>query len=167
MRITIQPLFKAGAITFACLLQACGGGPEQGQGAPAGQPAQTSTDPVSVAPRTPAPADATVFIVIPADGSTVSSPVVVQFGIDGLSVAPAGTYKPDTGHHHLLIDTSLPNLSLPVPADENHIHFGLGQTETTTELEPGEHQLLLVLGDGNHVPHEPPVISEEITITVE
>jgi hypothetical protein len=120
-----------------------------------------------VAPRTPAPADATVFIVTPADGSTVSSPVVVQFGIDGLSVAPAGTYEPGTGHHHLLIDTSLPNLNLPVPADKNHIHFGLGQTETTTELEPGEHRLLLVLGDGNHIPHEPPVISEEITITVE
>ncbi|NND53966.1 MAG: DUF4399 domain-containing protein [Gammaproteobacteria bacterium] len=107
-----------------------------------------------------------VFIISPEDGATVTSPVQVKFGIDGFSVAAAGTYEPMTGHHHLLIDTGLPPLDQPVPADANHVHFGKGQTETTVELAAGEHTLQLLLGDGNHVPHQPPLASDIITITV-
>lgn len=107
-----------------------------------------------------------VFIVSPEDGAEVSSPVTVTFGIEGFDVAPAGTYQPGTGHHHLLIDTGLPALDQPIPADENHVHFGKGQTETTVELAAGEHTLQLLLGDGNHVPHQPPLVSDIITITV-
>ena len=107
-----------------------------------------------------------VFIVSPEDGATVASPVTVVFGIEGFAVAPAGTYDPNTGHHHLLIDTGLPALDQPIPADDNHVHFGKGQTETTVELPAGEHTLQLLLGDGNHVPHQPPLLSDVVTITV-
>lgn len=119
--------------------------------------------------RTPAPADAEVYIVAPADGATVTSPVRVVFGLRGMGVAPAGIQVPETGHHHLLIDAELEGEALdqPIPSDEHHVHFGKGQTETTVELEPGEHTLQLVLGDFSHIPHDPPVMSERITIHVE
>ena len=116
--------------------------------------------------RTPAPAGANVYIISPADGETVSSPVTVKFGLSGMGVAPAGVDKPNTGHHHLLIDTGLPALDTPIPADANHKHFGGGQTETVIELAPGKHTLQLIMGDMNHIPHEPPVSSQSITITV-
>jgi len=117
--------------------------------------------------RTPAPDGASAYIVSPADGDTVSSPVTVVFGLSGMGVAPAGTEKENTGHHHLLIDAALPALDEPIPADDNHVHFGGGQTEVQIELAPGEHSLQLLLGDLNHIPHEPPVSSDVITVTVE
>ena len=107
-----------------------------------------------------------VFIVSPVDGATVNSPVTVEFGIRGYTLAPAGTQDEGTGHHHLLIDTPVPALSAPIPADDNHRHFGKAQTFTELELEPGLHTLQLLLGDGNHVPHSSPLRSEQITITV-
>jgi len=151
------------ACVLALSLAACGGSespPQEstGTGTPGGE--------VQL-PRTPAPPGASVFFVTPGDGATVSSPVTVKFGISGMAVAPAGTMTPGTGHHHLLIDTELANPDLPVPTDEQHVHFGKGQTETTLDLSPGSHTLQLVLGDGNHIPHEPPVMSDVITITVE
>ena len=116
--------------------------------------------------RTPSPAGAIVYIVSPADGATVASPVTVVFGLKGMGVAPAGTEKEKTGHHHLIIDAPLPPLDESIPADDNHKHFGGGQTEATIELAPGTHTLQLLLADQNHVPHEPPVVSDRITITV-
>ena len=108
------------------------------------------------------------YIISPVDGATVSSPVKVVFGLSGMGVAPAGVDKQGTGHHHLLIDVAgLPDLKLPVPADANHKHFGGGQTETTIELAPGVHTLQLLLGDKFHIPHDTPVTSKKITITVE
>lgn len=115
---------------------------------------------------TASPKGAKVFIIEPKDGASVSSPVTVKFGIEGMEVAPAGTDKPNTGHHHLIIDTELKDLKVAVPADANHIHFGKGQTETKVELKPGAHTLQLVLGDKNHVPHDPAVVSPVIKITV-
>jgi hypothetical protein len=106
------------------------------------------------------------YIIEPADGATVSSPVRILFGLRGAGVVPAGIAHETAGHHHLLIDTELPNLGLPIPADENHRHFGLGQTETEIELAPGTHTLQLLLGDELHVPHDPPISSERITIEV-
>ncbi len=117
--------------------------------------------------RTPSPPGAKVFIIEPNDGATVTSPVTVKFGIDGMAVAPAGTEKPNTGHHHLLIDTTMTDFSEAIPKDANHIHFGKGQTEASVELKPGKHTLQLLLGDGNHIPHDPPVMSKVVTITVE
>lgn len=117
---------------------------------------------------TPAPEGARAYIISPVDGAAVSSPVTVVFGLEGMGVAPAGVEKANTGHHHLLIDVpDVPAAGQPIPADDNHKHFGGGQTQVSVELPPGQHTLQLVLGDQNHVPHEPPVISERITITVE
>ncbi len=117
--------------------------------------------------RTQAPDGAEVYFVSPASGDTISNPVSVVFGLKGMGVAPAGTEKEETGHHHLLINTDAPSLEEPIPADDNHVHFGGGQTQTEIELPPGEHTLQLLLGDLNHIPHDPPVMSEVITITVE
>ena len=118
-------------------------------------------------PRTPSPEDAMVYIISPQDGATVSGAVTVTFGLKGLGVAPAGIDYPDTGHHHLLVNAeNLPPTNLPIPSDDHHLHFGKGQTETTLELEPGTYTLQLLLGDKNHVPHDPPVVSEKVTITV-
>ena len=116
--------------------------------------------------QTPAPANARAYIISPADGEIVSNPVTVKFGLEGMGVAPAGVKAENTGHHHLLVDAGLPPLDRPIPADENHIHFGKGQTQTTLTLTPGKHTLQLLLGDANHIPHTPPVMSEKITITV-
>ena len=117
--------------------------------------------------RTPSSADAVVYIISPADGDSVSSPVLVQFGLDGMTVERAGVEKEGRGHHHLLVDAEPPSMDEPIPADKNYIHFGGGQTEVEIELPPGEHTLQLLLGDHNHIPHDPPVLSEPITITVE
>ncbi len=112
--------------------------------------------------------DDLAYIVAPADGATISGPVKVIFGLRSpYGIAPAGVVMDNTGHHHLLIDTDLPDPSLPIPKDENHRHFGGGQTETTLELSPGKHTLQLLLGDFAHIAHKPPVISDRITITVE
>jgi len=107
-----------------------------------------------------------VFIVSPADGETVSSPVTVHFGARGITLAPAGTFKPGTGHQHLLIDTELGNPNVPIPSNAHFLHFGKAQTQATIELSPGQHTLQLVLGDGNHIAHDPPVMSKRITIRV-
>jgi hypothetical protein len=116
--------------------------------------------------RTPSPPGARVYFITPTNGATVSSPLTVRFGLSGMGVAPAGTEKANTGHHHLIIDGGLPPLDEPIPADERSIHFGGGQTETTITLPPGPHTLQLLLGDQNHIPHQPPVKSDVITITV-
>ena len=117
--------------------------------------------------RTPSPDGARVFFITPVDGAVVSNPVVIDFGIEGMSVTKAGDNRPDSGHHHLLIDAELPDLSLPIPANANYVHFGDGRTSTEITLEPGQHTLRMLLGDHLHIPHDPPVISEPITITVE
>ena len=117
--------------------------------------------------RTPSLPGARVYVVSPPDGSTVPRTFTVRFGLSGMGVAPAGVASPGTGHHHLVLDADLPDLSQPLPTDAHHIHFGKGQTETVLELEPGTHTLQLVLGDANHVPHDPPLVSPAITVHVE
>lgn len=120
--------------------------------------------------RTPAPEGVAVYFISPEDGATVTSPVTVQFGLQGMGIAPAGVEQEGTGHHHLLIDvdsSNMPAMDMPLPTSDHVVHFGGGQTETTIELEPGEHTLQLLLGDHRHVPHAPAVLSERITITVE
>ena len=118
--------------------------------------------------RTAAPPGAEVYIIAPKDGATVTNPVHVQFGLKGMGVAPAGVKFENTGHHHLLIDTDAPaDAAAPLPATDKIVHFGKGQTETSlANLTPGKHTLQLLLGDQNHIPHNPPVTSKKITITV-
>ena len=115
---------------------------------------------------TPAPAGARVYFISPANGAEVKGPVKVVFGLAGMGVAPAGTQKEHTGHHHLVIDGAAFDPGKPLPTTEQVKHFGNGQTEATVELKPGKHTLQLVLGDWKHQPHNPPVMSETITITV-
>jgi hypothetical protein len=118
-------------------------------------------------PRTPAPKDARVYIIWPADGAVIrGGKLWVRMGLRNAGVAPKGVDMANTGHHHLLIDTDLPPLDQEIPSDRNHIHFGAGQTETTIELPPGTHTLQLLMADCNHVPHNPPVYSKKITIYV-
>lgn len=119
--------------------------------------------------RTAAPEDAKLYFLSPQDGDTVSSPVTVRFGLEGMGVAPAGVEHENTGHHHLLVDVdedNTPPMDMPLPTTDHVVHFGGGQTETEIELEPGEHTLQLLLGDHRHVPHEPAIMSEKITIKV-
>lgn len=124
----------------------------------------------AAAGETPAPDGAKLYFINLKDGDTVKSPVLIRFGLAGMGVAPAGVDdKENTGHHHLIIDEAIEGEELdePIPSDDHHKHFGGGQTETTIELAPGEHTLQLVLGDWTHIPHNPPVMSEKITVTVE
>jgi Domain of unknown function (DUF4399) len=117
--------------------------------------------------RTPSPPGAEVYIISPKNGATVTNPVHVVFGLKGMGIAPAGIKFENTGHHHLLIDTAAPaDMNAPLPATDKIVHFGKGQTETTLTLTPGKHTLQLLLADQNHIPHNPPVISKKITITV-
>lgn len=124
---------------------------------------------------TPSAEGARVYFVNLEDGATVSGPVTIAFGLDGMGIAPAGVEYENSGHHHLLINRApmgegeegAEELLYGIPADENHIHYGKGQTQATLDLPAGTHTLQLVLGDLNHVPHVPPVMSDVITITVE
>ena len=120
----------------------------------------------ALAGETPSPEGAKLYFITPQDGDTVSNPVHVVFGLSGMGVAPAGIEKEKTGHHHLIIDADLPSMDEPIPADDNYRHFGGGQTEVVVELAPGSHTLQLLLGDMNHIPHNPPVMSETISISV-
>ncbi len=120
----------------------------------------------AVTPRTASPEGARVFFISPADGDTVTNPVSIEFGIAGMSVVKAGNSQPDSGHHHLLVDTDLPDFGLPIPADEHHIHFGDGSTSTEITLAPGTHTLRMLLGDHLHIPHDSPIMSDPIIITV-
>ena len=115
-----------------------------------------------------APADAAeVYFISPADGDVTGEEIVVQFGLKGMGVTAAGFDAPNTGHHHLLIDVDeLPDLALPLAKTEQLRHFGGGQTEVVIQLSPGTHSLQLVLANHLHIPHDPPVISEKITIEV-
>lgn len=136
--------------------------------------ATTLALPVWAGGDTPSNPDAKVYFVNLEDGQTVSSPVTVVFGLSGMGVAPAGTEKDNTGHHHLLIDRpalgqggdGADEFEISLPADDNHRHFGGGQTEVTLDLSKGRHTLQLVLGDYGHVPHATPIMSEVITINV-
>jgi hypothetical protein len=108
-----------------------------------------------------------VYFIWPHDGTVISGGKFwVRMGLRNMGVAPKGTAVPHTGHHHLLIDTDLPSMTEPIPSDRNHLHFGAGETEARIELPPGTHTLQLLLGDMNHVPHNPPLLSKKITVTV-
>ena len=109
---------------------------------------------------------AAVYFITPKNDDIVSGEVVVKFGLQNFGVSPAGLNVNGTGHHHLIIDADLPNLTQPIQADKNHVHFGKGQTEVKLELEPGLHTLQLLLGDYRHIPHNPPIYSNKIQIVV-
>jgi hypothetical protein len=115
---------------------------------------------------TPSPAGAAVYFVDLKDGATLPPQATIHFGLRGMGVAPAGSDRQNSGHHHLLVDAELPPLNLPIPNDFNHLHFGAGQTEAEITLTPGPHTLQLLLGDKDHVPHTPPLMSERVRVNV-
>ncbi|MFK8029313.1 MAG: DUF4399 domain-containing protein [Gammaproteobacteria bacterium] len=155
--------FKLGVVTAICALAISGCAPVDQKAAP-----MINTVPASdIVAKLPAAAPRT-YIISPVDGATVKSTFKIAFGLDGLGVAPAGTVREATGHHHLLIDVdTLPDMSRPLPATDNIIHFGGGQTETQVTLPPGKHTLQLLLGDFAHVPLGESMLSPKITVTVE
>ncbi len=155
----------AGLQLLLTLLLGCGGNADKESTPTAVSKESPSTQNQPL--RSQAAENASVFFKAPTDGDVVSSPVNIEFGVTGMSIVPAGTDAEHSGHHHLLVDAGVPNTSLPIPKDANHVHFGDGSTATTIDLAPGEHTLTLLLGDYLHVPHEPPVLSKTITITVE
>jgi hypothetical protein len=117
--------------------------------------------------RRPAPPGATAYIIWPPDGAVIpGGKFWLRMGLSGAGIAPAGVDIPNTGHHHLIIDSDLPPLDQPIPNDKNHLHFGAGQTEVRIELPSGKHTLQLLLGDADHIPQNPPIMSKKITITV-
>lgn len=161
-------------VALVFLVSACGrhdsepvAADEPAEAVPAAAEAATQLEHPGL-PRSAAAEGAKVFFITPADGDTVSNPVRIEFGIEGMDVVAAGVNETHSGHHHLIIDAALPeNLRLPIPADNNYIHFGDASTSTEVTLEPGQHSLRLLLGDHMHIPHDPPVTSDVITITVE
>lgn len=118
--------------------------------------------------RTPSLEGTSVYFINLKDGDSVKSPVLIQFGLKGMGIAPAGVQFENTGHHHVLIDLDEATLDMNIPlaATDNIRHFGKGQTETLLELTPGIHTLQILLGDASHLPHNPVVMSEKISITV-
>jgi Domain of unknown function (DUF4399) len=162
-------MLKHGALLIVCgLLVACGQSEPAAPAAPAAAPPAAAPPAAAALPRKPAPAGASAYIIEPADGARVTSPVRVVFGLKGIGVAPAGVDRNDAGHHHLLVDAPLPsNLGLPIANDEQHRHFGGGQTEVELTLAPGRHTLQMLLGDHLHIPHDPPIASNVVTIEVQ
>ncbi|WLI88818.1 DUF4399 domain-containing protein [Massilia sp. R2A-15] len=123
--------------------------------------------PAAQSARTAAPENAQVYFIWPSDGTVIpNGKFWVRMGLRNMGVAPKGSDVAKTGHHHLIIDSELPAMDEPIPNDRNHLHFGAGETEARVELPPGKHTLQLLLGDANHVPHDPPVQSKKITVIV-
>ncbi|WP_136416590.1 DUF4399 domain-containing protein [Herbaspirillum sp. ST 5-3] len=123
--------------------------------------------PPAISAGTPASKDARVYFIWPSDGAVINGGKFwVRMGLRNMGVAPKGVNMANVGHHHLLVDTDLPPLDEQIPSDRNHLHFGAGETEARIELPPGKHTLQLLLGDQDHRPHDPPVYSKKITITV-
>lgn len=163
----MRPRIHLSAVMICALplLAACGQDPAPAESvAPV---AEQAVDSKPAMPRTPAPEGAKVFFKTPADGAVVTGTFGVEFGVEGMAVVRAGDNSPASGHHHLLIDTDLPDPALPIAADANHVHFGDGSSSTQLTLPAGEHTLQLLFADHLHIPHEPPVHSELITVKVE
>ncbi len=152
-------------ILVACqLLSACA---EKTVGRSTSKPASTPETAPNASVRAKSNPGARVFITEPKNGATVSSPVTVKFGVEGISLEKAGEVKDNSGHHHIAIDAAeLPPLDQPLPFSDTLIHFGQAQTEASVNLSPGSHTLQLIFAGGNHIQHDPPVVSEKITITV-
>lgn len=171
-------LSKAGALSrnraamatllAVALLWSCGSPEPQEEAAPNAD-AASAPEPaheVALPPRKPSPEGARVWFVSPADGDTLTSPFAVEFGLEGMALLPAGETGEHTGHHHLLVNTPLPRMDLPIITDDAHMHFGLAQTSVELSLAPGAYTLQLLLGDDLHIPHDPPVMSDVITVEV-
>ena len=167
-------MLKTGALLLACGFSRPAATRTGRPAAPPAAAAAAAPAPAAAAApaaltRKPAPAGAMAYIIEPADGARVTSPVRVVFGLKGIGVAPAGVDRNDAGHHHLLVDAAMPAepRRCRSPNDEQHRHFGGGQTEVELTLAPGRHTLQMLLGDHLHIPHDPPIASSVVTIEVQ
>lgn len=164
------PMNKTAFATLlaAILLSSCGSPEPQEEAAPDADAATALAlaPEVALPPRKPSPEGARVWFVSPGDGAALTSPFVVEFGLEGMELLPAGEIGEHTGHHHLLVNTPLPRMDLPIITDDAHMHFGLAQTDVELSLAPGTYTLQLLLGDDLHIPHDPPVMSNVITVEV-
>ena len=116
---------------------------------------------------TPSPPGAEVYIIWPNDGQVIpGGEFWLRMGARGIGICPAGVKMANVGHHHVIIDTPLPPLDQEIPNDQNHRHFGGGQTEARIQLPPGRHTIQLLMADQDHVPHDPPLYSKVITVIV-
>ena len=162
MNKTVSVLLAAGLLVVSALA-ACGG--DEGSPAIADVSKQELAQPATT--RSASAAKARVFFIQPTDGAILASPIRLEFGVEGMALVPAGTKQSAAGHHHLLVDTDIPALDKPVPKDANHIHLGDGSASIELSLDPGQHSLQLLLADHSHIPHDPPVVSEKISITIQ
>ncbi|WP_293368744.1 DUF4399 domain-containing protein [Nevskia sp.] len=160
--IPLSLLLSAAVLATACSKKA-DPLPPPAAAEPASPPAEA---PAPSLTSVAAPEGAKVFFVDLVDGAVVPASLLVKFGVEGIAIVPAGTDQPASGHHHLLIDAELPAFDAPIPATSNYVHFGKGQTETMVELTPGAHTLQLLFANYLHVPFNPPLASEKITVTV-
>lgn len=111
--------------------------------------------------------NAKVYFIWPSDGAVIKGGKLwVRMGLRNAGLAPAGIEQQNTGHHHLIVDAELPPFDEVIPADKNHFHMGKGQSEYRLTLPPGKHTLQILLADHQHIPHNPPIYSKKITITV-
>ena len=116
--------------------------------------------------ETPSPEGAKAYFIDLKDGDNVKSPLLVRFGLtEQMGIAPALADWPDTGHFHLIIDSKPPNPNRPI--SNRHLHLHKGQTEAIVKLKQGQHTLQIVMGDYSHIPHDPPVMSKQITVNVD
>ena len=166
MKITSAKIFLFSTI-LAIAMSACSQRASEETSAETGAEASMEPPQAAELPRTASVDGAGVFFISPADGDTLTNPITVEFGLDGMDVVKAGDNAAHSGHHHLIIDAGLPELGLPIPASEHYVHFGDGSTSTELNLEPGSHSLQLLLGDYLHIPHDPPLMSDPITVIVE
>lgn len=171
MKTPHSQLVSAYMLVVSCLaLSGCAMNqqPSQGSAAPTMTLKTTTSTPVifETYKKVATAEGSSLYFINVKNGDTVASPLNVQFGLRGMGVAPAGVEKAGTGHHHLLVDVAELDVNNGIPMDDKHRHFGTGQTEVSIALKPGTHTLQLVLGDQNHIPHHPPLMSERITVTV-
>jgi hypothetical protein len=169
MKATLHPLTSILLLTGILAATGCGHSAMMFGTAAATAPLKASVSTPTVFGsynKVAATSGSSVYFINLKNGDTVSSPFNVQFGLRGMGVAPAGVEKAATGHHHLLIDVAELDINAGIPMSDNHRHYGAGQTEVTLALKPGAHSLQLVLGDQNHIPHHPVLMSERITVTV-
>lgn len=116
--------------------------------------------------------NARVFFIEPLDGATLVGPlegnavgVTVKMGAENVAIKPAGPLEAGSGHHHVLVDTTVADGAV-IPKDDVHLHFGQGETEAKIFLRPGAHKLTLQLADGIHRSYGE-ALSSTIQVTVQ
>jgi hypothetical protein len=121
--------------------------------APADTTAAAPTPAAAPAPAAPAAPTATVNIISPAEGDSTGADVKVVLGKENVTIEKASGTKADgVGHYHLFLDTATVADGVVIPPNSKHtVHIGTGDsTYTFKGLAPGAHELIAVIGYGDH-----------------